>query len=589
MADSYNETSGPAQGKLKRTNTSPEFMEALNTFYADKTMMIKALIDSESRNFLFAAPPGFGKTLMLSMLHTFFENTGSDITPVFRNMDIGKYGGEKYLNEAGKYPVIHLDLAPLKNCISKEETGVVLKKIIIEEMSRFPIEADLSGIPLREMLSVISRHIKLYYGPNPVLLIDNYDSPLHNKAILLKSALVTEPEDIAMLPVYPLIGFLASALNEKDYKYVIMAGRIILTGRMAKDSVAPGSVRFITLGEKSFGSAFGFGKRELLHFTGNCTAGISSANVNVIPHLTDVFVHSAEAYEKDENGENGYLNPGEFLAWVENGFDKIPRDWDMLESEAMARQIFRFPLRERMKLYALIMGKAVRLPGSREFSENSSKYSEKLIPALIATGYLRPERKEGNDDFIDMTMPYRHGHFFLMLLYHKQIARGTKERQMFTNLYNAIYEINEKKASDLLSEIYSRNNGTGLGNNRKGEFAEITALAMAVQAGKGYTLRELLPEEGGRNTKYVDSSWPEFVLEPAHCSDDSPLIVMSVSETSKDPEANAEKNIERLKAQKYDEKFFSIIYAGAAVGDEGCCVKISAVKADGSANMIKFI
>ena len=64
---------------------------------------------------------------------------------------------------------------------------------------------------------------------------------------------------------------------------------------------------------------------------------------------------------------------------------------------------------------------------------------------------------------------------------------------------------------------------------------------------------------------------------------------MSVSETSKDPEANAEKNIERLKAQKYDEKFFSIIYAGAAVGDEGCCVKISAVKADGSANMIKFI
>ena len=175
MADLYNKTSGPAHGKLKRTDTSPEFMEALNTFYADKTMMIKALIDSESRNFLFAAPPGFGKTLMLSMLHTFFENTGSDITPVFRNMDIGKYGGEKYLNEAGRYPVIHLNLAPLKNCISKEETGVVLKKIIIEEMSRFPIEADLSGIPLREMLSVISRHIKLYYGINPVLLIDNYD------------------------------------------------------------------------------------------------------------------------------------------------------------------------------------------------------------------------------------------------------------------------------------------------------------------------------------------------------------------------------------------------------------------------------
>ena len=159
-------------GKLKKTNTSPEFMEALNTFYADKTMMLKAVIDSEARNFLFAAPPGFGKTLMLSMIHTFFEDTGKDIMPVFKNMDIGKYGGAKYLNEAGKYPVVHLDLAPLKNCISKEETGVTLKKIIIEEMSRFPMELDLSKIPLREMLSVISRHIKLYYAHVIVLTDD---------------------------------------------------------------------------------------------------------------------------------------------------------------------------------------------------------------------------------------------------------------------------------------------------------------------------------------------------------------------------------------------------------------------------------
>lgn len=577
-------------GKLKKTNTSPEFMEALNTFYADKTMMLKAVIDSEARNFLFAAPPGFGKTLMLSMIHTFFEDTGKDIMPVFKNMDIGKYGGAKYLNEAGKYPVVHLDLAPLKNCISKEETGVTLKKIIIEEMSRFPMELDLSKIPLREMLSVISRHIKLYYGVNPVLLIDNYDSPLHNKAILLKSALVTEPEDIAMLPFYPLIGFLASALNEKGYKFVIMAGRIILTGRMEKDSFDPGSIRFITLGEKSFGSAFGFGKRELQHFIKNCTAGISSADTNVIPHLTDIFAHSAEAYERNEKGENGYLNPGEFLSWVENGFGKIPREWDMMETEAMARQIFRFPLRERMKLYALIMGKSIRLPGSRSFSENGHKTQEKLIPALIACGYLRPERKENADgDFIDMAMPYRHSHFFFMLMYHKQIARSTKERQMFKDLYNSICAIDEKKASEILSEIYAKNNGTGIGHNRKGEFAEIIALSMAVHAGKQYTLRELLPEEGGRQTKYVESSWPEFVLEPAHCSDENPLIVMSVSETNKNPESIAEENIERLKAQEYNEKFFSIVYAGAAAGDNGCCIKISAVRADGSANMLKFL
>ena len=47
-------------------------------FYVDKTMLIKELLDLKGEVNLFTRPRRFGKTLNLSMLRYFFEDTGNE-------------------------------------------------------------------------------------------------------------------------------------------------------------------------------------------------------------------------------------------------------------------------------------------------------------------------------------------------------------------------------------------------------------------------------------------------------------------------------------------------------------------------------
>ena len=47
-------------------------------YYVDKTLLIKEILDRKSEATLFTRPRRFGKTLNLSMLRYFFEDTGDD-------------------------------------------------------------------------------------------------------------------------------------------------------------------------------------------------------------------------------------------------------------------------------------------------------------------------------------------------------------------------------------------------------------------------------------------------------------------------------------------------------------------------------
>ena len=47
-------------------------------YYIDKTMLIKELMDLKGEVNLFTRPRRFGKTLNLSMLRYFFEDTGDE-------------------------------------------------------------------------------------------------------------------------------------------------------------------------------------------------------------------------------------------------------------------------------------------------------------------------------------------------------------------------------------------------------------------------------------------------------------------------------------------------------------------------------
>lgn len=88
-------------------------------YYADKTLLIKELLDNKTKVFLMTRPRRFGKTLGLSTIQCFFEDErdawGNKIDNQYyfngkKIMD----AGEEYVSHAGSYPVIKLSLKSAK-------------------------------------------------------------------------------------------------------------------------------------------------------------------------------------------------------------------------------------------------------------------------------------------------------------------------------------------------------------------------------------------------------------------------------------------------------------------------------------------
>ena len=60
-----------------------------NSYYVDKTLLIRDLIDDHAAVTLFTRPRRFGKTLAVDMLKVFFEKTDEDNSVYFRDKRYG--------------------------------------------------------------------------------------------------------------------------------------------------------------------------------------------------------------------------------------------------------------------------------------------------------------------------------------------------------------------------------------------------------------------------------------------------------------------------------------------------------------------
>ena len=102
--------------------------------FVDKTLLIKDLLDQNSKINLITRPRRFGKTLNMSMIQRFFEKTEEDNAYLFECLKISE-AGEKYLKHQGQYPVITISLKSLKQ-ETYEDAFDEFKNNIAEEFDR---------------------------------------------------------------------------------------------------------------------------------------------------------------------------------------------------------------------------------------------------------------------------------------------------------------------------------------------------------------------------------------------------------------------------------------------------------------------
>ena len=172
------------------------FLRENHCLYVDKTGLIEELLDSRAYAVLFCRPRRFGKSLTLSTLRHFFS-VASDSSSLFEGLSISKRKDlcTRYQNA---FPVIDMNLKDVEAtsfsallgristaiCYSAGEHAYLLssEKLGSEEkalVERY-CEGKASQEEMESYLSWMSQLLFKHFGRKSVVLIDEYDVPLHH-------------------------------------------------------------------------------------------------------------------------------------------------------------------------------------------------------------------------------------------------------------------------------------------------------------------------------------------------------------------------------------------------------------------------
>jgi hypothetical protein len=289
-------------------------------YYVDKSEFIRELFEDQKKVFLFPRPRRFGKTLNMMMLRRYFEISERSKAHLFNGLKIQKWDDfEKY---QGKFPVIWLSFKDVKdgtwevafenivsNIANEFDRHDYLKtsdKLSDEQKKYFNSISSKSGSENEYKQSIfnLSNLLFVHHGIKPILLIDEYDTPINNA--------------YTQNFYEECVGFLrllySNCLKDNDY-----LERAVMTGifRVAKESIFSGlnNLKVSTLLDSEFADKFGFTPDEVHQI------------------LTDFDALSHE--EEVKNWYNGYIfgrnqviyNPWSILNFVDGTDRELKPFW----------------------------------------------------------------------------------------------------------------------------------------------------------------------------------------------------------------------------------------------------------------------
>lgn len=137
-----------------------------NYLYIDKTEYVYRMTHSDSKYLFLSRPRRFGKSLLTSTLHAYFEGRKE----LFEGLAI-----EKLEKEWTEYAVLHFDMSTAKH-IGKEQLILELERKLLEYEKIYGRgEGD---IEINQRLQGLIGRAYQQSGRQVVVLIDEYDAPL---------------------------------------------------------------------------------------------------------------------------------------------------------------------------------------------------------------------------------------------------------------------------------------------------------------------------------------------------------------------------------------------------------------------------
>ena len=354
--------------------------------FVDKTAFIADVLDGGAQTTLFTRPRRFGKTLNMLMLKDFLERGAEDVTDVFEDTEIWRLPGD-YRQHFRRYPVIWLSFRDVGGRTWRE-TRAGLRDLFETELERLTSlhpgladhrEALLAPSRRPFFLKRLSATLGLLTGSRVVILIDEYDSPLH-------AAWLGGFWDEA---VSFFRRFLTGGLQDNGHLW-----KGVVTGilRVAKESLFSGLNNFDAIGltDDRSASRFGFLEPEVEELAAR--AGLP----DVMPELRRWY----NGYRF--GGLNGVTvyNPWSIIARMTSPTQPCAPYWLGTSGNDLARDLMRrTSTKNGEALRRLMAGEAVEVPLSDHLALQDL-YSDPgaLWPLLCFSGYLTPERLSWSED-----------------------------------------------------------------------------------------------------------------------------------------------------------------------------------------------
>jgi hypothetical protein len=374
--------------------------------YVDKTLFIKEVIDKGPTILLIPRPRRFGKTMNLSMLKYFYDccpewppvpgsqspvniagRTGSlnSYKKLFDSLAITK-AGKEYLDKMGKYPVIFISFRDVKElewetCLGKIEKLIqdeytkhyyLLKSKVLlpHEKDYFKRIIHLKGDKgdyeksLEKLLVFLCRH----YGERGVILIDEYDAPIHSGYYR------GYYEEIINF----MRNFLAGGLKDTD-QYMEKG---VVTGimRIARESIFSGfnNPGVYTLLSKEFDDKFGFTEQEVEELLKEY-------------QLLDLYDQVQEWYNGYCFGKQVIYNPWSIINFLDSDEKELKPYWvNTSENQIVETLLTRGGIELKEELEQLIRGESIEKPIEENIILKNIAHREDLLWSfLLMGGYLK--------------------------------------------------------------------------------------------------------------------------------------------------------------------------------------------------------
>ena len=248
-------------------NQDFETIRKQNYFYIDKTKLIQEWWESGDSVTLITRPRRFGKTLNMSMLEKFFSVNYAGRGDLFEGLAV--WQGEKNRKLQGTYPVISLSFAKVKettylsarkmlchiiaNVYNEYDFLLDSDRLNENEKAFFKkVSADMEDYIAADSLNALSRYLMKYYGKKVIILLDEYDTPMHEAYV---SGYWQE-----------MVDFTRSLFNS-TFKTNLHLERAVMTGitRVSKESVFSdlNNLKVVTATSEKYADCFGFTEEEV--------------------------------------------------------------------------------------------------------------------------------------------------------------------------------------------------------------------------------------------------------------------------------------------------------------------------------------